>query len=72
MKPNVAIRATLYALIALTTPVIGILTNSAADGCWPSPVEWAGAAATGCGAALVSLRAFIDGTNERAKNGSNS
>ena len=67
MKREVVVRAVLYALIALTTPVVGLVVNGASNDAWPTSIQWAGAAATGFSAALVSVRAFIDGTNERAK-----
>ena len=60
-------RATLYALIAFCTPLIGVTVAATNSGDWPTGKSLLGAAASGLGAMLVALRAFIDGTVARAE-----
>lgn len=67
MSGAVLTRAILYALIAFFSPIAGVVVEMTRQGYYPSGIELLGATATGFIAALISIRAFIDGTAEREK-----
>jgi hypothetical protein len=66
---GVIVRAALYFLIALLTPVASVMSEAAVGGSWPSLSALASAALTGTVAGLVALRAYLDGSNERFEAG---
>ncbi len=66
---GVILRAALYVLIALLTPVAGVMSEAALGGNWPSVQALVSAALSGAVAGLVALRAYLDGSNERFEAG---
>ena len=69
MTRMVAFKCTLYAGVALLTPLSGIMAEFAQRNEWPSLVIVAAALLTGLVQALIAVRAYFDGSAERASNG---
>jgi hypothetical protein len=62
---GVIIRGSLYFLIALLTPLASAVADGAQNGQWPTGQTLVAATLGGLVAGLVSLRAYLDGSNER-------
>ena len=67
MKPVVMFKAGLYAGIALLTPLAAIMSEFAQLNAWPSPIIVTAALLTGLVQALIAVRAYFDGSAERAQ-----
>ena len=67
MNKTVAMKAGLYAGIALLTPLAAIMSEFAQRDAWPSLIIVAAALLTGLVQALIAVRAFFDGSAERGK-----
>jgi hypothetical protein len=67
MTPMVLVKAGLYAAVALLTPVAAIMSEFAQRDQWPSGVILTAALLTGLVQALIAVRAYFDGSAERAK-----
>jgi hypothetical protein len=67
MTPMVLVKAGLYAAVALLTPVAAIMSEFAQRDQWPSSVILTAALLTGLVQALIAVRAYFDGSAERAK-----
>ena len=65
----VIVKAGLYFVVALLTPLAGLLATAADanTNAWPMPVQTVSALMTGLVTACVALRAYLDGSNERWK-----
>jgi len=64
---EVIFRAALYVAIAILTPIAALYVEGAAAGVWPATLAVVAALLSGAVQALVALRAFFDGSNERYK-----
>ena len=67
MTPMVIVKAGLYAAVALLTPVAAIMSEFAQRDQWPSGVILTASLLTGLVQALIAVRAYFDGSAERAK-----
>lgn len=60
-------RGSLYAGIAFLTPFVPLFKESSDAGSWPGAISLAYVALAGLLAAMVAIRAYIDGSVERNK-----
>jgi hypothetical protein len=60
-----AIRCSLYFAVALLTPLAPVFDNYGVNGEWPPLPEVASKLLGGIIAALIAVRAYLDGSNER-------
>ncbi len=67
MNASVMLKAGLYAGIALLTPLAAVMSEFAQRDAWPSLIIITAALLTGLVQALIAVRAYFDGSAERAK-----
>lgn len=67
MNTYTALRAALYALAAFLAPLVDEVGPILAGDQWPSPQKLVACAITGALAVTVTLRAYFDGSAQRAR-----
>ena len=66
---SVALRGALYAALAVLSPVAVVYADAAKTWEWPALPVVVSAVLSGMVSALVAVRAFLDGSNERYEQG---
>jgi hypothetical protein len=62
------LKALLYCIVLFLTPFMDKVVPILFQNQWPTPQAVLGTSVMGLVAAAVGLRAYVDGSNERAKN----